>query len=128
KVRPGYARNYLIPKGIAYLATASNKKVLEENIRQSKRKEAALIDNANQIKAKIESLNIQIKAKAGESGKIFGSVNTLQIAEEIKNKGLDIDRKKIHLQEDVKVLGNYTASIDIYKDVNANLKFEVINA
>lgn len=128
KVKPGYARNYLIPKGIAQIANKSTKKDLAEIQKQAQRKEANSVDHANKLKNAIEKLTIIIKAKAGESGKIFGSVNALQISDELKSKNIDIDRRKIHIEGEIKILGEYTASIDIYKDVKATLKFEVVNS
>lgn len=126
-VKNGYARNFLIPEGIAILATESAKKVLAENLRQRAHKEAKVQDEAKSILEKIEALELKVGAKAGEKGKIFGSVNNIQLAEALKVAGFDIDRRKIQLTEDaIKNLGNYEAIIDLHKDVKATLKFEVI--
>lgn len=126
-VKNGYARNFLIPEGIAILATESAKKVLAENLRQRAHKEAKVQDEAKSLLEKIEALELKVGAKAGEKGKIFGSVNNIQLSEALKEAGFEIDRRKIQLKEDaIKNLGNYEAIIDLHKDVKATLKFEVI--
>lgn len=126
-VKNGFARNYLIPQGIAILATESAKKVLAENLRQRAHKEAKIKEEAEALLAKIEALELKVGAKAGEKGKIFGSVNNIQLAEALKEAGFDIERRKIQLKEDsIKELGAYEATIGLHKDVKAVLKFEVI--
>ena len=126
-VKNGYARNFLIPQKIAVLATESAKKVLAENLRQRAHKEAKVKDEAAALLSQIEGLSIKVGAKAGEKGKIFGSVNNIQLAEALKVAGFDIERRKIHLKEDtIKNLGEYEATIDLHKEVKAMLKFEVI--
>lgn len=127
KVRDGYGANFLIPKGLALLATSSAKKVHTENLRQRSKKEEQTRVNAAATAEKLNGVSIQIGAKAGESGKIFGSINTIQIAEALKKAGYDIDRKNITIDEDhIKSLGTYTAKVKIYKEINTNITFEVI--
>ena len=126
-VKNGFARNYLIPQGMAILATESAKKVLAENLRQRAHKEAKIKDEAEALLANIEALELKDGAKAGEKGKIFGSVNNIQLADALKEAGFDIERKKIQLKEDtIKELGSYEATIVLHKEVKAILKFEVI--
>ena len=126
-VKNGFARNYLIPQGMAILATESAKKVLAENLRQRAHKEAKIKDEAEALLANIEALELKVGAKAGEKGKIFGSVNNIQLADALKEAGFDIERKKIQLKEDtIKELGSYEATIVLHKEVKAILKFEVI--
>ncbi len=126
-VKNGFGRNYLIPQGFGILATESAKKVLAENLRQRAHKEAKIQEEAAGILAKIEGLSLKVGAKAGENGKIFGSVNNIQLAEALKEAGFDIERRKIHLKDDsIKNLGEYEAIIDLHKEVKATLKFEVI--
>lgn len=127
KVRDGYGSNFLIPKGMAVLATESAKKVHAENIRQRARKEEKTRESAAATAEKLNGVSLQIGAKAGESGKIFGSINTIQVAEALKKAGYDIDRKNITIDEDhIKTLGSYTAKVKIYKEINANVQFEVV--
>jgi large subunit ribosomal protein L9 len=126
-VKDGYARNYLIPKGLAMNATETNKKVLAEVVKQKAHKEEKILTEAQELAKGLEALKIKIAAKAGTSGKIFGSVNELQIANAIKEKHtFDIDRKNIEVDGDaIKVLGEYTAKIRLHKEVLVELKFEV---
>lgn len=126
-VKDGYARNYLIPRKKAIAATESAKKVLAENVRQRAHKEARLREEALSIAEKLENKVVKIGAKVSSSGKIFGSVNTIQVAEAINKKGFEIDRKQITLPEDsIKEVGNYSAKIKLYKDVIFDLDFEVV--
>lgn len=126
-VKPGYARNFLIPQGLAAMATESAKKVLAENIRQRAHKETKILEEAQALATKLEALTLQIGTKAGENGKIFGSVNNIQISEALAKKGLDIERKHIALHEDaIKELGSYEAIVKLHKQVSATVKFEVV--
>jgi large subunit ribosomal protein L9 len=126
-VKNGYARNFLIPKKIGVLATESAQKVLAENLKQRAHKEAKVKNEAESLLSKIEGLSLKVGAKAGEKGKIFGSVNNIQLAEALKEAGFEIERRKIQLKEDtIKNLGEYEAVIDLHKEVKAILKFEVI--
>ena len=128
KVKPGYARNFLIPQGFAIVADATNKKIHAENMKQKSHKEEKQRKEAEKLVANLEAITLKIGAKAGTSGKIFGSVNTIQIAEAIKEQyNYDIDRKKIELEGDsIKQLGEYKATISIYKGIKAVINFEVI--
>ena len=125
-VKPGYGRNYLIPKGSAIMATASAKKVVAENVKQASHKAEKVKNDALEIAGKLAGVTIEIKAKVGESGKIFGAVTSLQISDALKEKGFTIDRKKISFKGDVKELGEYVASVDLHKEVKQELKFKVI--
>lgn len=127
-VKPGYARNYLVPKGMAVIATASAKKVREEDVRQRAHREAKLIEEATALLKKIQDADIKVGAKAGEGDKIFGSVNSIQVAEAIKAAtGSEVDRKKVGLKEStVKKLGKYTATVKLHKEVEGEFEFEVV--
>lgn len=128
KVKNGYARNYLIPNGMAITATESAKKILAENIKQRAHKEAKIKADAEQIAQKLQGLKLTIGAKTSSTGKIFGSVNTIQIAEALAEKGFEIDRKVISLKEDqIKEVGNYTAEIKLHREVKVAIEFEVIS-
>ena len=125
-VKPGYGRNYLIPQGFAILASEPNKKMIAENIRQAEHKAEKLRNDAQALADAIGQATLEIKAKVGESGKIFGAVTTLQISDALKEKGLEVDRKKIAFKSEVKMVGNYELEIDLHKEVKKSLKFSVI--
>ena len=126
-VKDGYARNFLIPNKKAVAATASARKILSENIKQQAHKEAKLKAEAEVIAEQLVKKEVKIGAKTSTSGKIFGSVNTIQLAEAINKKGFDIDRKQIKLPEDsIKEVGTYTAKIKLHRDVVVDFEFEVI--
>lgn len=127
-VKPGYARNYLVPQGLAVVATSSTKKVREEDLRQRAHREAKLIEEATKLLAKIQGADIKVGAKAGEGDKIFGSVNSIQVADAIKTAtGVEVDRKKVGLKEStVKSLGKYTATIKLHKEVEGEFEFDVV--
>ena len=127
-VKPGYARNYLIPQGFAILASESNKKMLAENLKQAAHKKAKIKQDADDLAVRIGDLEIVIEAKAGETGKIFGAVTPLQIAEGLVAKGFEIDRKKISFSEDIKTLGDYKAILDLHKEVKHEISVKVIAA
>ena len=126
-VKPGYARNYLIPQGMAILATESARKVLAENMRQQAYKQEKIKKEAEELAAVLEGLSLRIPAKAASTGKIYGSVNNVQIANAIKEaKGIDIDRKHILVDDDtIKEVGNYKAKVRLHKDVTVEISFEV---
>jgi len=109
-VKPGFGRNYLIPQGLAVIADKSNKKVVAENIRQAAHKADKIKNDAQEIANSIGDITFEIPAKVGETGKIFGSVTTLQISDALKAKGIEVDRKRISFDQDVKTAGEYTAS------------------
>lgn len=125
-VKPGYGRNYLIPQGFAVLATGSNKKILAENIKQAAHKAEKIKTEAENIAAKIAEMTLEIKAKIGESGKIFGKVTTLQISDALAAKGVDIDRKKISISGPVDGAGEFTAEVDLHREVKTQVKFVVV--
>jgi large subunit ribosomal protein L9 len=128
-VKSGYARNYLIPNGLAITANETNKKVLEENLRQKAFKEEKITKEAETLAKALEGITVKIGAKAAETGKIFGSVNNIQIADAILQQfKYDIDRKKIVVDGDsIKELGTYSAEIRLHKDVKVNISFEVFS-
>ncbi|MCI5776860.1 MAG: 50S ribosomal protein L9 [Bacteroidales bacterium] len=126
-VKPGYGRNYLIPKGIAILATESARKELAESLKQRAHKLAKIKQDAEELAAKMQGIVLSIGAKASSTGKIFGSVNNIQIAEALKAKGFDIDRKIILVKEEsVKELGHYTAVVKLHREVSVDVEFDVV--
>ncbi len=127
KVKNGYGRNFLIPQRIAVLATDSNKKMQAEEIKQSSFKEQKLRNEATAMAAKFADVTVKVGAKAGESGKIFGSVTNIQLAEALKKAGYEVERKNIEMNEDaIKALGTYTAKVRLFKEITATINFEVI--
>jgi large subunit ribosomal protein L9 len=125
-VKPGYGRNYLIPQGFAVLATGSNKKILAENIKQAAHKAEKIKTEAENIAARLAEVTLEIKAKIGDSGKIFGKVTTLQISDALATKGFEIDRKKIAITVPVEGAGEFTADIDLHREVKTQVKFVVV--
>ena len=126
-VKDGYGRNYLIPRGFAIAATPSAKKMHTENLRQRAHKEEKIKIAAQEIAQKMEGVKLIVGAKTSTSGKIFGSVNTIQIAEALKEKGFEIDRKSISLPEDqIKEVGKYKAVIRLHRDVKVDVDFEIV--
>jgi len=128
KVRDGYGRNYLIPQGFGIQATESARKVVAENIKQAAHKAEKIQKNAEELANAIGGLVLDIQAKAGESGKIFGAVTTYQISEALKAKGFDIDRKQITFKTEVKMLGEFVATVDLHKTVKKDINFRVVAA
>ncbi len=127
KVKNGYANNYLIPNGWASQATSSAKKVHAENMKQRAHKEESIKQEAAELAAKLSGLSLVIGAKTSTSGKIFGSVNTIQIAASLVEKGFDIDRKKISIEGDqIKEVGKYKATIRLHREVKVEVDFEII--
>ncbi len=126
KVKPGYGRNFLIPSGVAIIANESNKRLIAENVRQASHKAAKVKQDAEALAAKIGELTVEIGTKAGESGKIFGAVTAVQVADVLKAKGFDVDRKKIHFKEQPKQLGTYTATLDLHKEVKHVINVNVV--
>ena len=126
-VKPGYARNFLIPQGIAILATERNRKILAEELRQRAHKEEKIKNEALEVAKALEGLKLQIPAKAAATGKIFGSVNNIMIANAIKEAtNIEVDRKQIVLNEDtVKELGEYKAKVRLHKEVFVEVDFNV---
>jgi large subunit ribosomal protein L9 len=126
KVKAGYGNNYLIPNGFALIANESNKRLVNENVRQAAHKAAKIKQDAEALAGKVGDLTIEIKTKAGESGKIFGAVTALQISDALKAKGFDIDRKKVVLKESPKQLGTYNVTLDLHKEVKHEIKVKVV--
>jgi large subunit ribosomal protein L9 len=127
-VKNGYARNYLIPRGLAANATVSAKKVHSENLKQRAHKEARVKVEAQEYAEKMKGLKLTIGAKTSSKGKIFGSVNTIQIAEALSEKGFNIERKNIFIKEDlIKEVGSYTAKVKLHKEVSIEIAFEIVS-
>jgi large subunit ribosomal protein L9 len=127
KVKHGYARNFLIPQKMAVEANPSNLKQLDEKIKQQKKKEAKMLAEINLVIAKLQEAPLKLGAKTGTSGKIFGTVTSLQVARAIREqKGYEIDRKRITMPEEVKELGSYKAVIDFGNGKNTELDFDVV--
>ncbi len=125
-VKAGYGRNFLIPRGFAIAATSSAKKMHTENLRQKAHKEEKIKLAAQEIASRLTGVKIVVGAKTSTSGKIFGSVNTIQIAESLKEKGFDIDRRNITLPEDqIKEVGNYIAIVKLHREVKVEVEFEI---
>lgn len=127
KVRPGYGRNFLIPKGLAVMATDSSKKMQAETVKQRAFKEQKIKKAAETTAAALKDMIVKVGAKAGESGKIFGSITTVQLADAIKKLGYEVDRKNISINEEgIKNIGTYTAEVRFHKEVVGNVTFEVV--
>lgn len=129
KVKPGYGRNFLVPQGLAILATPSSKKVLTETLKQRAFKEEKIKKDAEGVAETLKKTTLKVAAKAGESGKIFGSVNSIQIADAIKTAtGKEIERKNITLvdAENIKTLGNYKAKVKVHREITVEVDFEVV--
>ena len=125
----GYGRNYLIPQGLAILATPSSKKVLAENIKQREFKEKKAVDEANKLVKKLSKLDLKIGAKSGTGGKLFGSISSSDLNSELSNLGYDFDKKIIKIMGgSVKRLGTYVATLRLHRNVIHELSFEVIKA
>lgn len=126
KVKNGYANNYLLPKGMAIIATPVNKKIHAENLRQRAHKEEALRKNAETQQAALNGKTVKLIVKVGENGQLFGGVSNIMVAEALKEQhNYDIDRKNI-VVEAIKAVGNYTAKVNVYKEIKAELNLEVV--
>ena len=126
-VKDGYARNFLIPKGLAVNATASVKKMHAEILKQRSHKEEQIRMEAEGVAEKMKDIKLTIGAKTSTKGKIFGSVNTIQLAESLKSEGFEIDRKYITIKEDlIKEVGSYTATVKLHKQVSVEISFEIV--
>ncbi|OFX85412.1 MAG: 50S ribosomal protein L9 [Bacteroidetes bacterium GWF2_33_16] len=127
KVKDGYGRNFLIPRGFAISATSSAKKINAENLKQRAHKEEKIKNEALENSKKLEKVSLKIGAKTSSTGKIFGSVNTIQIAEALKEKGFDIDRKNITIAEDqIKEVGTHKVTVKLHKDVKVEVSIEIV--
>ena len=125
-VKAGYGRNYLIPQGFAIVANKKNRSEIEERQRIRQEAEDRLINELKAVQAKLDGKILRIGAKAGTSGKIFGSVTNVQVAQAINDEtGADIERRKVELLEEVKMLGNYAATVTLHKAVSFQVSFEV---
>jgi len=128
KVKPGYARNFLIPRGFAMVKNPSNMAILAEKIKVREKKEAQQLANVNAIIEQLKSTNLQIGAKVGTTNRIFGSVNAVQISEAFKKNGVEIDRRKISIKEgEIKELGSYTVLVNLTKEHTAEVPLEIIS-
>jgi large subunit ribosomal protein L9 len=125
-VKPGFGRNYLIPQGMAILASKSNKKMIEENIRQAAHKAEKALKDAEAIAEKLGELVLEIHTKAGESGKIFGAITALQVSDALTAKGFTINRKKISFTKNIKEIGDHTAILDLHKNLHHEITLKVI--
>ena len=125
-VKSGYGRNYLIPQGKAVIATPSALKMLAENMKQRAHKLEKLKNDAKELAAKLEGVSLTIGAKTSSTGKIFGSVNNIQIAEALEKAGYEVDRKVIFIKESVKEVGAYKAILKLHKEVSVEIPFEVV--
>lgn len=127
KVKDGFARNFLLPRKLAVAATPSERKQLNETLKQRAHKEAKLRDEADKNAAKLIDRTIKIGAKVGEKGRIFGSVNTIMLSDAFKQLGIDLDRKYIKLKgETIKTIGTYEAEVTFHRDVVKTIPFEVV--
>ena len=127
-VKNGYAANWLIPQGFAIMATATAKKIHAENMKQRAHKEAAIRSEAEALAAKLEGVTVKLETKVSEKGKVFGSVNNIQVAEALEAAGFNCDRKNITLVGEalIKQVGTYQAVVKCYKDIKATVNVEVV--
>jgi large subunit ribosomal protein L9 len=125
-VKSGYGRNFLLPQGLAMMADKTNKKIVAENVRQAAHKADKIKGDAQAIADQIGDIVLDIPAKVGESGKIFGRVTTLQLAEALKAKGVDVDRKRLSFDQEPSAAGDYTATAQLHKEVKHTVKFRVV--
>lgn len=126
-VKNGYGRNFLIPQGLAKIATGSEKKHSAEIRKQQAAKAAKMLQEMEQLAEKLASKTLSVGAKAGTSGKLFGSVTSIQLADAIRKEfGVDVDRRKVKLDDDIKELGSYKAAVQLHKEVTAEVSFEVV--
>ncbi|MDG5768038.1 50S ribosomal protein L9 [Balneolales bacterium ANBcel1] len=127
-VKDGFGRNYLIPTGRAVLATPGARKAVDNQLKKVLEQRKADLETARETAEKLQGINITLAVKAGEQGKIFGTVTNVQIADALKDKGFDIDRKKIQIDDNVNQLGEYTATISLHEEVKVSLTFWVVKA
>ena len=125
-VADGYARNFLVPKGLAVDANVKNIRALEHAKKTIQEKAKKIRGQAQELSDKIANMTIMIKAKSGEEGKLFGSVTSMDIAEQMKNQGIDIDKKKIVIEEPIKRLGSYRVGIKLHSDVTTQVTLQVV--
>lgn len=125
-VKGGYGRNYLIPKGKAIVASQSNRKMIAENVKQAAHKAEKIKNDAESVAKSIGEITLEMGAKVGEKGKIFGAITPLQISDVLKEKGFKIDRRDISIIGTVKEIGEYTAILDLHKEVKHEIRFTVV--
>ncbi|RMF47377.1 MAG: 50S ribosomal protein L9 [Deltaproteobacteria bacterium] len=126
RVKPGYARNYLVPKGLAVVANNRNLKELEHQKRQAERKFQRVVQAAEVLKGKIEALNLQVAHKAGEEGKLYGAVTAMELEAKLAEQGVEIDRRKIQLDEPIKNVGDFEVPVKLDAGVSATIKLSVV--
>ncbi len=126
-VKDGYARNFLIPRGMARLATAGTLRAVEEEQRQASRKLAAAADSAKRVAAQLENVEVIIPARTGEENRIFGTVTVTQLADALAQMGFDLDRRRIELDEEIRTTGVYSATVKLHKDVTGQFKVKVVS-
>ncbi len=125
-VKPGYARNYLIPQGLAYEATSANVRQIEREKAQREKKEAETLTAARAFAAKLEGVSLTFNARAGQEGKLFGSITNGDIADKLAEMGLEVDRRQIELEEPIKALGVFTVPVRLHSQVHPEIKVWVI--
>ena len=127
-VKPGYARNYLIPQKIAVLATATNKKIIAENQRQAEHRKEHIINEAKEQAEGLEAISLKIETLAGPDGRLFGSVTPLMVINQLEEAGFQVERQRVGFEAPIKELGTHVVIIDLHKEVKARLNVEVVNA
>jgi len=125
-VKDGYARNFLIPRGVAYHATQGNIRALEEEKKQIQKREAKELEDAQKLAAKMENVSVTIPVKVGEEEKIFGTVTSQMIVDSLKEKGFEVDKRKVEISEPIKSLGIYSVAVKLHSNVTANVKTWVV--
>jgi large subunit ribosomal protein L9 len=126
KVAEGYARNYLLPKRLAVAATAGNKKVVEQEKSAAVRREATERGSAEELARQLNGVSLTIRRKAGDTNQLFGSVTSMDVAEALESRGFHIDRRKIHIDDPIKNIGEYEVPLRLHRDVTCNVKVEVV--
>lgn len=126
EVSDGFARNYLVPKGLAVEANVKNMRSLEHEKKVIQEKARKVKNSVQDLANRLANMNVVIKTKAGEEGKLFGSVTTMDIAEQLKNQGIEIDKKKISLDEPIKRLGTYAVNLRLHSEITAQVNIQVI--
>lgn len=128
KVKDGYAVNYLIPQGYAIAATSSALKMHSENMKQQAHKAEKVLAEAKSIAEKLQEVVAKVSAKVGESGKIFGSINSVMLADALKQEGINVERRSLTILDDnIKTIGTYVATANLHKEVKAEFKFDVVS-
>lgn len=126
-VKNGYGRNFLIPQGLGVIANADNRKKLEKLVAEEEAKELARVGEYKEMATKLEGQTLKIAVKAGTSGKIFGSVTSVQIAQALNEQlGIEVERRRIEIPEEIKEMGTYSATINFHKEVSSKIDFELV--